>query len=58
MSSEIVIEIANWPASDAYKADPSVVNPALELLAAAKGSQKCVMDTKNARSPFTNIQIA
>lgn len=40
MSSEIVVEVANFPASDAYKADPSVFNPALELLAASKGALK------------------
>ncbi|KAH8088929.1 hypothetical protein BXZ70DRAFT_1011440 [Cristinia sonorae] len=39
MSSEVVVEIATWPASDAYKADPSVIDPALKILAASKGSQ-------------------
>jgi len=40
MSSEIVVEIANFPASDAYKADPSVFHPALELIAGRKGALK------------------
>ena len=40
MSSEIVVEVANWPASDAYKTDPSVITPALEQLAATKGALK------------------
>ncbi|TCD64978.1 hypothetical protein EIP91_003391 [Steccherinum ochraceum] len=38
--SEIVVEIASWPASAAYKTDRSIVKPALEQLAASKGALK------------------
>ena len=34
----IVVEIANWPANDAYKADSTVLNPALEIIAKSKGA--------------------
>ncbi|THH30756.1 hypothetical protein EUX98_g3429 [Antrodiella citrinella] len=37
MSSEIVVEVATFKASEAYKADPTVFHPALNMVAASKG---------------------
>lgn len=38
MSTEGIIEIATWVASEGYKADPSLINPALEIVKPAKGN--------------------
>ncbi|KAI0786256.1 hypothetical protein C8Q75DRAFT_772966 [Abortiporus biennis] len=35
-----VVEIARFPSSEAYQKDPSIINPALELLTTIKGSHE------------------
>ena len=37
MSTEGIIEIATWTASEGYKADPSLIHPALEIVKPTKG---------------------
>ncbi|EMD34952.1 hypothetical protein CERSUDRAFT_85710 [Gelatoporia subvermispora B] len=43
----LIIEVARIPSSEAYRKDPSIINPALEILAKAKGVQ----------GVFTGIQV-
>ncbi|KAH8077741.1 hypothetical protein BXZ70DRAFT_694967 [Cristinia sonorae] len=39
MSSTVVVELATFPATEAYKADPTVIHPALEIISKAKGAR-------------------
>jgi len=38
--SPVVVEVASWPASEAFKADQTLIYPALTILAGLKGAQK------------------